>query len=159
MNKKFTQEEVDEMINPPKEKNVHYTWHNFCDYMKRWYYDLMPRLSINKKMELTSTKRNYRNFNSSKMVGYKAMCRVERYSNDKEDILITHCDDNSHMGSRIALITHECEDDFMGTTMILIPQSKQEINQAFLYPSAVDGLIEKLKEVQKRAKEKEKINL
>lgn len=134
-----------------KEENVHYVWHSFCNYMKRWYYDICSGWKI-KNGKIVPSKRKYKYFNSSKMVGYQAMCRVARYSKDKDGIFITGCDDNSHMGSDIVLITHECEDNFMGTTMILMPQSKQEINQVFLYPEHVDGLIKILEEIKERSK-------
>lgn len=131
-------------------KHIHTTYHNFCNYMKKWYYNLTPRMNLKFKQ----TKRKYKKFESSKMVGYDAMCRIEKYAKDKEDIIIIGCDDNMFMSSDIALITHECKDDFMGTTMILIPQSSQEINQVFLYPEHLDTLIEKLQLIQIRQKEK-----
>lgn len=152
--KKLTKKEAMEMLNPPKEKNVHYVWHNFMKYMKRWYGSLYTGW-IWRKGRLKKGKRKYRQFESSQMVGYQAMCRVARYAKDKDDIFVTRCDDSWHMGSDIVLISHECEDDFMGTTMILVPQNKRDINQVFLYPEHVKGLIKVLQELDKRAKEKD----
>lgn len=131
-----------------KTKNVHTTWHNFCDYMKKWYYTK----SHGWKKNLTPSKRFYKSFESQKMVGYSAMCRIEKYAKDKEDIFISSCDDGSFMTSDVVLITHEDEKKFMGTTLILVPQSKQDINQIFLYPCHLNSLIEKLTEIQKRQK-------
>ena len=149
----MNEEEIKNWLNPPKEKNVHYIWHSFMDYMKKWYYNLVPGFSIK---TMKSTKRKYKCFDVSKMVGYKAMCRIAKYAKNKENIFITSCDDSWHMGSDIVLITHECEDRFMGTTMIFVPQCKTDINQVFLYPHHVDDLIKCLQEIKKRNETKVK---
>ena len=133
--------------------DVHKTWHSFCDHMKRWYYVLY----YGWKKDLTRSKRKYKEFDSQQMVGYKAMCRLATYAKGKPDILINGCDDSHHMGSNIALIIHDCEDRFMGTTMILLPQNGRDINQVFLYPHHLDQLIKNLQRIQKREKNKGKI--
>lgn len=133
-----------------EKKNIHTVWHAFCDYMKKWYYEKY----FGYKKDFTLSKKQYKVFKSEKMVGYQAACRIAKYAKDKDDILITGCDDSYHMGSDIVLITHEDDDKFMGTTMILVPQCKTDINEVFLYPHHLDGLIEKLTEIQKRATKK-----
>lgn len=149
------EEKVQKILNLRKDENsktVHTVWHSFCGYMKRWYYKKFQGY----KKDLTQSKRQYKMFDSTNMVGYRAMCRIARYAKNKEDIFITGCDDNCFMGSSILLITHENKNEFMGTTIILMPQSKYEINQVFLYPGHLDSLMKKLKEIQRRAREKNK---
>jgi hypothetical protein len=134
-----------------KSRDVHKVWHSFCDYMKKWYFTKCHGW----KKDLTRSKREYKVFDCKQMVGYEAMCRVSRYAKDKDGILITGCDDSHHMGSDIALIVHDCEDRFMGTTMILMPQCGTDINQVFLYPHHLDRLIEKLQVIQERQRRKD----
>jgi hypothetical protein len=131
-------------------RDVHKTWHSFCDYMKKWYFKKVNGI----KKDFSPSKRKYKVFDGEQMVGYEAMCRASRFAKDNPDVIITPCDDSSHMSSDIALIIHEGEDHFMGTTMILMPQCGRDINQVFLYPHHLDMLIEKLQEIQKREKEK-----
>lgn len=132
--------------------DVHKVWHSFCDYMKKWYFRKVNGI----KKNWTPSKRKYKVFECEQMVGWEAMKRVEKFAKDQPDIMITHCDDSSHMGSDIALILHDSKDHFMGTTMILLPQCSRDINQVFLYPHHLDMLIEKLQEIQKRQKNHER---
>lgn len=134
--------------------DVHETWHSFCDHMKKWYFKKVKGI----KKDFSPSKRDYKVFESEKMVGYEAMCRVSKFAKDNSDIMITGCDDSSHMSSDIALIIHDSSTHFMGTTMILLPQNGKDINQVFLYPHHLDNLIKKLQVIQKRQKINESIN-
>ena len=119
-----TQEERILELNPPRHKNVHYTWHKFCDYMKKWFYEMVPNWVFSDgKIVRDGTKS--KSFDSEKMVGYKAVCRLRKYSKRKDGIDLVSCDDSYHMRSNIALIQHRESNHFMGVTMISVRKRHQ----------------------------------
>jgi hypothetical protein len=134
-------------------ENVHSIYHLFCDYMKRWYYYLRPKCEL-KNGKIIYGKRKFKDINLSKIVGYKAMCRIEKYANKNKEIKVLSCDDDMFMGSDIVLIPHESKNQFMGVTMLLVPQCETPSNVVFLYPHHLNDLIAELLEIQNRMNNK-----
>lgn len=133
--------------------DIHALWHSFCDYMKKWYYDMAPNWTI-KGDDLVQTEREYKHFNINKVVGYKSISKIERFISKNPAIARVVCDDSAHCGSRIYLIPHENKREYWGTTVLFIPQCTKEQNNFFLYPNHLNNLIKELQKIQKRQKTK-----
>lgn len=133
--------------------DIHELWHKFCDYLQKYYYNMVKRTTY-KKGKFGQTKRKYKHLDISKVTGYDAMCRVGRFAEDNPNIRIVGCDDSHHCGSDIVLIPHEDNKKYWGTTVLFIPQCTNEKNIFFLYPEHLDNLIEELKKIQRRERKK-----
>ena len=82
------------------------------------------------------------------LTGWELMEKVEEWALKwPEDVRITRCDDNMFMSSLIVLIDHKTPTQFMGTTMVTIPQMGSQPQVMFLYPGHREGLREKLREI------------
>lgn len=122
---------------------IHKYYHSFCDYMKRWYFTKEPGYDKN----LKKGKRLYKFFDASKMVGYEAAQRIQRYVKTHPEIKICRADDDFFMGSILVLVPHPK----MGITVFFIPQCKAQ-NTFFLYPNDSKELINTLVEMRKATK-------
>lgn len=67
------------------------------------------------------------------------------------DVLCVNCDDDLHMSSEIYFVPHETKDEFMGYSMLIVPQCDIKCTTMFLYPGhiyelkeAIDKMIETL---------------
>lgn len=130
--------EVDEIIS--NAEFTHKIWYHFCNYMKRWYYKKEKRFTLK-----GDTNREYKIFDSSKMLGYSAMLKVERYEKKYGGIKIVNVDDNVHAGSMLVLIPHK----EMGITVIFIPQCTDKKDIFFLYPEHIERMNETINEMKK----------
>lgn len=132
--------------------DVHVLWHALCKYLRRWYFTLCYGI----KFDLTPSKRQYRDVAFDKVVGYRAMKRLDQFSKKHPGMISVGCDDNTHSGSSIYLIPHEAKNDYMGTTLLFVPQVSSDRNVLFFYPYELDNLICELQKLQKRQRSKKK---
>ena len=93
-----------------------------------------------------------------KYEGYDLMQRVERWAEKHpSEVKITNCDDDHHSSSALVLIEHRCTNDYMGTTVVFIPQCTGESPiRFFLYPNSRDCLVDCLREIARESKPVEK---
>ncbi len=119
---------------------THEIYYHFVNYMKRWYYKKYIPFSLRNK-----NSRELKEFDPSKMVGYQAMCRVERYEKKYGKIKIVYVDDEVFMTSMIVLIPSID----MGISCIYIPQCVNPSNTFFLYPSDIKQLDEAIEQMKK----------
>jgi hypothetical protein len=91
-----------------------------------------------------------------KYKGYDLMQRVERWAKRwSHDVQLVHCDDDYHAGSLLVLIQHQQPHDYMGCTVVFIPQCTGEAPiRFFLYNDDRDSLIKALDVVRKQARVK-----
>lgn len=70
------------------------------------------------------------------MIGYDLMRAVRRWAKPyKNDVKVVGCDDDFHASSSLVLIEHKAEDQYMGTTVVFIPQcTGEKPTRFFLYP-------------------------
>ena len=132
---------------------LHKVWHKFTDELAKKYNKDVRFCVDTKRLKNGKLKYFYKNgkeLDFTKLVGYDVMCEVRKYIKKNPQIKMVAVDDEHHSGSQLLLIPHERKDYFMGTTMMFIPQCTSTQNTFFLYPNAVDELIEELKEIQKK---------
>lgn len=97
---------------------IHKLWHDFCS--------------------------KFGDQNNWKGSGFAFMQAVDRYAKKHPDVIVTHCDDSVFCSSSIVLIPHRYKDEYMGTTMVIIPQVGGPPTEIFLYPHHSIALIEGL---------------
>ena len=121
-----------------KDKN-HYIWYEFSEYFSQWYfYDLdveFDDINIHEKV-----------FDSTKMIGYEAIEKVEQYVETHEDIYIVSIDDSVFASSILVFIPHP----EMGITIIFVPQCTTNLNEFFLYPEMINRIQKKLDELKEK---------
>ena len=61
-------------------------------------------------------------------------------------------DDSSHSTSTLVLIPHANDERYMGTSVIFVPQCSSERDNFFLYPRALDELIDALTKIREKYK-------
>lgn len=121
-------------FNPPPEKNVHRVWHGMP--LPEEYHNERGQ---DKKIEMAGTISNY----------------AEKHP---EEVICLGCDDTAHASSDLILVTHEADEKFMGTTVLMFPQCDgRPPAEFFLYPGHLDALLEALQAIKKRTKEKKKL--
>ena len=90
-----------------------------------------------------------------KLTGYPLMKAIEAFAEKyPEHITITRCDDTWFTGSDIVLIEHRTETQYMGVTLIYVPQNSNGTDstpsELFLYPGASKALMNALEAIEKR---------
>lgn len=148
--KKSKSSEIDVWIK--EAGSVHVLWHGLCDYLKRWYHTKHH----GHKKDFTPSKRWYRLVDFTKVANYRAAQRILNFTKRNPEVVDVRCDDNTFSGSHIFLVPHCSKKDFMGTTMIFVPQNAREQNVMFLYPCHLDNLIKELQKMQKLEKKRRK---
>jgi len=110
----------------PKE-NVHRVWHAFQDYFIRRVPEGEPFEFCGKMMRHEREEWKWR--------GYELMCRINKWA-DKHpnDVFIHGCDDSHFMGSDMVYILHRSQTEWMGVTVLFVPQNGDEPKHAFYYP-------------------------
>lgn len=90
--------------------------------------------------------------------GYDLMERAEKWAKKfPGDVRIVGCDDSVHASSSLVLIEHRANTDYMGTTVVYVPQCTGESPiEFFLYPSHRSSLLKALHEIAKEAAPREK---
>lgn len=87
--------------------------------------------------------------------GYELITEVEKFTKRYPQIQTIRCDDRYFASSDLVLIPHENDTEYMGTTVVYIPQCAPDSPTTFfLYPNHVDYLLKGLKVVQKNSKKK-----
>lgn len=130
--------------------DVHELWHALCRYLRRWYFTSCYGI----KNDLAPSKKKYREVAFDKLVGYRTMKRLDQFSKKHPGMISVGCDDNSFSSSTIYLIPHESKNDYMGTTLLFVPQVSSDRNVLFLYPYELDNLICELQKLQKKQRSK-----
>ncbi len=129
-------------------KQTHGIYHDFCQYMAKWYFQIVPNWKLgadeNGKTDFREDG-TIKEFDVTKLVGYEAMIRIEKYVKKHPEIRLVTMDDDVFSTSYIVLIPHPT----MGITMIIIPQCTTVQNVAFLYPMNAHDLIEEIAKMQK----------
>jgi len=113
---------------------IHKIWHKFCSHMSKWYY-----------VEEKYNGKTYKEFDSTQLLGYEAMTRVEKYAKNHPEIKVVRVDDSVYSGSDLVLVPHPRH----GITMIFIPQNTGVNNEWFLYPGHIESLQQALDEMNK----------
>lgn len=83
------------------------------------------------------------NYNS-KLIGYDAQCKIEKYAKDNPAIRILYCDDDVFASSILVLIPHPT----MGISIMFVPQCTNVQNMFFLYDKHYSELIRVLSEMK-----------
>lgn len=80
--------------------------------------------------------------------------KIERYAKRHPgQVIPLMCDDTYHATSDLVLVTHEIQDDWMGVTVMMIPQCDgRPPAEFFLYPGHVNALLQELRKIQKRTR-------
>lgn len=131
----------------PEIEETHRTWHKFSNWMvKTFGKDLHGEWEF---MQIAGKKLRHRSFDelelSRRLVGYKAMQKIERYAKRHcPEIRILNCDDSVYASSMIILVPHPRH----GITMMFVPQCTTIQNQFFLYESHYKQLLKALKEMK-----------
>ena len=88
-----------------------------------------------------------------RLEGYELMKAVGRWAERwPGDARIVPCDDGDFMSSSILLVEHRTARTYMGTTVVVIPQSSGPPCEIFLDPSDRNALIEALKDIRDGAR-------
>jgi hypothetical protein len=71
-----------------------------------------------------------------KWIGYKLMCKIEKWAEKHpREVKLSHIDDAFFAGSLAAFIYHRTKNDYMGVTVVIVPQcTDQQPMEFFLYP-------------------------
>lgn len=97
-----------------------------------------------------------------KYSGYKMLQHVEKFAKKHPEVVLLSCDDSYNAGSGIVLIPHRTQEEYWGTTMVIIPQCTGEPPlEMFLYPGhslafekALHAFNQESRKKQKTAKKK-----
>jgi hypothetical protein len=135
--------------------SIHAIWH---DFQRRFYRTKFGRgWKKSKNGTLVRTKREYLVPDSYaptherfRWYGYDLMQRIEKWAAQfPHDVRVVGCDDSYHSGSDLVLIEHRTRDQYMGTTVVYLPQcSGDPPAQFFLYPGHRDDLVCALQSVR-----------
>lgn len=100
--------------------NIHRVWHDFC----------------NRFMAAPT----WGTFN---IKGHELLTGVQEWAKQyPNDVRIVRVDDAAHCGSDLIFISHKCRYQFMGTSVVFIPQcTGEQATTFFLYPSHIDDLM------------------
>lgn len=83
--------------------------------------------------------------------GYEAIEKARRIAKrNKGHVQIVHCDDSAFTTSAILLVDHENDDQYMGTTVIYLPQNQGCREEFFLYPDHRENLEAALDIIRKK---------
>jgi hypothetical protein len=86
-----------------------------------------------------------------KHTGYELIERTEEWAEKwGEEVRIVSCDDNHFMSSIILLVEHRTETNYMGTTMLCIPQVGGQPIKLFLYPGHRNEFQRALRNIEAR---------
>jgi len=99
------------LVTKQKNKNVHYVYHNF--------------------------ESKFKNFDGKwKYIGYDLMVQVAKWAKKfPEDVKIVVCDDSYFAGSDLICIEHRSTHEYMGISVVFIPQcTGEQPTTFFLYP-------------------------
>lgn len=83
---------------------------------------------------------------SFNIIGYDLICSIREWhktlsEEDAKTVKIIRCDDYYHSSSIIVLFEHFNQDNYMGQTMVCVPQNSGNPCIVFLYPSHRNDLI------------------
>lgn len=89
--------------------------------------------------------------NKWKFNGFKFIKQVHKYVETHPEIKIVNCDDAVFASSLLVLIPHSTKKDYMGTTVLFIPQcTGEEATQMFLYPDHEKNLVASLTKMRSK---------
>lgn len=92
--------------------------------------------------------------NINELAGYEDIVLMDKFCKDHPDVIKVHVDDAHHCNSYCYLVPHESDDDYMGTTVLFIPQCCGVINRFFLYPNDHRQMYHAMLELERKFKEK-----
>jgi hypothetical protein len=112
------------LFNIPPDDDVHLVYHRF----RRRFGDEKSSLGFKTK-------------------GHKLMKAIEQWAKRyPTEVQILSCDDSFYAGSMLVLIEHRSVIDYMGTTVVYVPQcTGEQPIEFFLYPERKELLIQGLK--------------
>lgn len=87
-------------------------------------------------------------------IGYELMTRVEKWAKRyPEDVRITGIDDDHFASSMLVLVEHRLRDQYMGTSVVVIPQCTGEAPIVFfMYPGHRNALAKTLNAIDRASK-------
>lgn len=81
---------------------------------------------------------------------YELMCAIEKWAKRRPEIKIVGVDDSHFASSSLVLVPHALDDEYMGTTVLYIPQcSGEKPIEFFMYPSHRSQLLTALSEMER----------
>ena len=158
--REITKKELDHLkkdgtftINVPHKFDVHYVWYKFVKAFKKevniqWNeYTTKDKNGKDKKVRFRTSNLVY------KWSGFELAKRIEKWAKKwPNDIKIVRCDDAYHAGSDLVLIEHKAPVNYMGTTVLYIPQcTGEQPIEFFLYPCHREELVKALNHIGKKA--------
>jgi hypothetical protein len=101
---------VSSLFSRKRDDNVHLVWHDF-------------------------EKRFFTPDGKWKYIGYTLMCKIKNWAKKfPTEVQIVSCDDSLFAGSILCLIEHRARTNYMGTSVIYVPQYTGEVaTRFFLY--------------------------
>jgi hypothetical protein len=98
---------------------------------------------------------------SYRLVGWDLMCAVEKWRTKwPNDVRQVRIDDSHFCSSDLILVEHKAPNEYMGTTVVVVPQCSGESPlEFFMYPFHLNGLLNALQAIKKAAKPVEKREL
>lgn len=124
------------------------------------YYDFLKRFSNKEKRSYTIGNKTYSGYEYKgyRWTGCDLMGRVEEWAEKyPNDVRVVGVDDDSYSSSCLVLIEHKTDREYMGTTVVYIPQCTGENPiRFFLYGHHRQHLATTLQQISKAAKPVEK---
>ncbi len=95
--------------------------------------------------------KRFKNEDKYLFIGYELMQKVEKWAKKyPKDVFISPCDDAVFASSLLVLIEHRTKNEYMGTTVVVIPQCTGETPlEFFLYLTHRKQLIKILEKLGK----------
>lgn len=94
-----------------------------------------------------------------KLKGYKFIVAMEKFCEKHKDIIECGVDDSSFAGSRLFFIPHDNGQEYMGTSVLYIPQcTGEDATEFFLYPGNLNELMDALGKIRKLTIKRNKRN-
>lgn len=85
-----------------------------------------------------------------KYLGYDLMQEADKFQKKYPDrVRIANCDDDIFTSSYLVFVSHGTGDNYMGETVVFIPQNDGTPTTFFLYPSHVDSILRTIEDIRK----------
>lgn len=79
--------------------------------------------------------------------GYDLMCRAEEFRETHPDwVSIASVDDDHHMSSSLVFVRHGTAENYMGVSVVYVPQRGGGCHEFFLYPGHAESVLASLAE-------------
>jgi hypothetical protein len=93
-----------------------------------------------------------------KYSGCEMMDQMRKFARRHSEVVLCHCDDDSHCGSMMAFIPHRSKKEYWGTTVVCIPQYGK-VSELFFYPGHAVAIEKALAVFNKEWRAKKRLNV